>query len=208
MRRQPLPAAEKASDRDRFRALFERYYLSLPSFFSRKGISKDDSLELAQETFLRAYQSLGSFRGEASEASWLFTIASNVWKNALRGRAAAKRSAAEVRLDESRTEASLEAQESEDAPESPTLQTSRLKAAEQDPLDQALRSEQTRLLYEAIEDLPPQMRRIVMLRIVQDLKYSEIAAVAQVSVQTVRSQLHAARERLRSQLKEGFPGLS
>jgi RNA polymerase sigma-70 factor (ECF subfamily) len=54
----------------------------------------------------------------------------------------------------------------------------------------------------ALQDLPEQMRRCFILRFDQQLRYREIAAVMQISIQTVKSHLHQARERLKAILAE------
>ncbi len=68
-------------------------------------------------------------------------------------------------------------------------------------------SERRRLLKSAIDELPPQMRRCVLLRVYQDMSYRDIAAAADVSVSTAKSQVSLARGRLRSLLTEHYPEL-
>src|SRR5206468_721278 len=65
----------------------------------------------------------------------------------------------------------------------------RLRASAEGPLDLVLTEEREERLYRAMADLPPQMRRCVMLRVVGDLKYREIAVILRVSVDTVKAHL-------------------
>jgi RNA polymerase sigma-70 factor (ECF subfamily) len=152
------------------RKLFDRHYEEAFRFFIRRGFGKEEARDLAQETFLRALRGLESLRDPASARTWLFSIATNVLRNELRRRAAHKRNSEE----ESRE----------------------IRQEDEDTLDQ----ERRELLAAAVRGLPPQMRRALLLRFASNLKYREIAAVMQVSIDTVKSQLAQARARLRKQL--------
>jgi RNA polymerase sigma-70 factor (ECF subfamily) len=171
-----------------FDRLIERYYRPVSYFFSNRGFSIEESRDLAQETFLGVYKGLDRFRGDASVETWLFKIAANIWRNAIRSRSAEKRDGLEISADA--------AEETGLAGESGF-----------DPLDGALSDERVRLLREAIEVLPAQMRRCLLLRVDHDMKYREIAAVLQISIQTVKSQLFQAKERLKERLAAHFPEL-
>jgi RNA polymerase sigma-70 factor (ECF subfamily) len=67
-----------------------------------------------------------------------------------------------------------------------------------------LAGEQRAVLRQALAELPPKMRRCVLLRIDQDLKYREIAALLRVSIETVKSQLSQARDRLEAEVGRYF----
>jgi RNA polymerase sigma-70 factor (ECF subfamily) len=164
------------------RKLFDRHYEEAFRFFIRRGFGKEEARDLAQETFLRAIRGLESLRDPASARTWLFSIATNVLRNELRRRAAHKRNSEE--------ESREIRQEDEDA----------LEAEAPDVLDGLLDQERRELLAAAVRGLPPQMRRALLLRFASNLKYREIAAVMQVSIDTVKSQLAQARARLRKQL--------
>lgn len=174
-----------------FQLLFERYYRSIHFFFTNRGFSKEDARDLTQETFLRAYKGVEAFRNEASYKTWLFRIASNIWRNAIRSRNAAKRDAKEVSLEE----------HLEGGRPVPPDSASRERGS---PLSQILTDEAILQLQRALNDLPAQMRRCVKLRLFQELKYREIAELLQLSIETVKSQLHQARQRLREQLRGYF----
>src|SRR5687768_11300054 len=81
--------------------LFRQYYRPVLAFFARRGFSAEESRDLAQETFLRVYKNWASFRGESSEVTWLFQIATNLYRNTIRSRSALKRDRQEVPLEES-----------------------------------------------------------------------------------------------------------
>ena len=183
------PQAEKEAH---FERLFQRYYRPVSYFFTNRGFSIEECRDLTQETFIGVYKGMDRFRAESSVETWLFRIAANIWRNALRSRSAEKRDGTEISLatwDDSGREISVS--EVDDSPV-------------RGPLDEALAGERLRLLREAIEELPAQMRRCLLLRIDRDMKYREIAALMQISVDTVKSQLFQAKERLKQRLAHQF----
>ncbi len=176
-----------------FDNLFECYYLAVVEFFTRRGFSLDDGRDLAQDTFVRVHKGLSRFRGGTSVESWLFTIAANVWRSALRDRTAGKRDAPEVSLEAILEIGGL-----------PLLDpgASRDSAG---PLADYLDRERLERLRLGLAELPPQMRRCLLLRIDQHLKYREIAKTLKISIQTVKSTLFQARERLKQELAPHYP---
>jgi len=181
---------------EEFRRLFERYFRPLFYFFRNRGIPPEDCRDLTQETFMRVYKSMGRFRGEASVQTWLFQIATNLWRNQVRYDRAGKREAKEV---------SVESAMEKGQPIPADLSLAR-GAHTRGPLAGLLADEKVELLRRALADLPPQMRRCVLLRIDQNLKYREIAGVMQISIDTVKSQLSQARQRLGEELGFYFDG--
>jgi RNA polymerase sigma-70 factor (ECF subfamily) len=171
-----------------FRRLIGFYHHPVQRFFARRGFSSDDCLDLTQETFLGIYTGLSSFRRDASFDTWLFKIAMNVLLKRRRRQGAHKRAGEEVALEE--------AGEREDAA-GPTDESPA-------PADQLLGKERSRLLRQAVEKLPPQMRRCLLLRVYQDLKYREIADVMSLSIETVKAHLYQARARLQTELGSYF----
>lgn len=84
--------------------LFQRYYRPVVFFFRRRGFSSEESRDLAQETFLRVSKRWDSFRGESAVETWLFQIASNLYKNTLRSQATQKRETQDVSLEHALSE--------------------------------------------------------------------------------------------------------
>jgi len=175
-----------------FRTLFDRFYWPLFRFFEHRGFSTEECQDLIQETFIRVYRGIETFRGEARWEHWLFRIAANTAIKALRHRAAAKRAGHEVPL------------EVEEEGDSPALATGESARGTAEPLRQLLGKEMKDLLVKAIEGLPGQMRRCVRLRVLQDLDYDEIAEILQLSPSTVKVQLFKARKRLQMELGSSF----
>ena len=81
-----LIARARGGDEEAFRLIFERYTRPVISFIFYMVGRREAAEELAQETFLRAYKSIGSLREEANLSSWLFGIARNVAREDADGR--------------------------------------------------------------------------------------------------------------------------
>jgi len=135
-----------------------------------------DAQDAAQDAFVKAYLSLGTFRAQAAFSTWLHRIAVNAAVDMTRRRG--KRAAL-----------------------APDLAT---PAA--DPLaDGAERVEIQQRIHRAIAALPVEQRAVVVLRDVQGCSYEEIAEVVKVPIGTVRSRLSRARETLRVMLHDLAP---
>lgn len=176
-----LQSAPREED---FRRLFDLYYPRVVHFFARRGFPPQDCQDLTQETFLGIYKGIGTFRRDARFETWLFTIATNAWRKRLRHGTAGKREGQEVPL------------EPEGAAPPDT--------AEPPADEEMLRRERSRRLREAVEKLPEQMRRCLTLRVYQEMKYREIAALLRLSPETVKVHLFQARRRLREELGPYF----
>lgn len=162
-----------------FRRFFETYYRPVASFFASRGVSAEISEELTQDTFLRVYRGLPYFRHEANVETWLFRIARNVWLNSVRSHAASKRRAEEV----------------------PLKGLVSLPSADPSPLHETLSRERSEQLNLAIAQLPTKMRRCVLLRL-QGWRPGDIAAVLQISPETVKTHLQRGQYKLGQSLLE------
>jgi RNA polymerase sigma-70 factor (ECF subfamily) len=139
--------------------------------------------DAAQEAFIRAYQSLGSFRG-GSFRSWLLRVVSNLCYDELRRRMR-------------RPATSFEEFGEVDEEANPAL----INGAES-PEDSAERLELMRYLQQAITSLPPDQRMVLVLSDVEGMDYAAVAAAVDIPVGTVKSRLSRARARLRDLLQE------
>lgn len=168
-----------------FRTLFDQYYRPIFNFFANRGFDAEDCCELTQETFLAAYASRESFRGDSRVETWIFSIAKNVWRRIVRDRNREKRKAEEISLDELMVERPLE-------------------TVTENPLQRVLEEERIRLMRNALEELPELMHACVVLRIDQGLSYNEIAVAMRISVNKVKTQLFQARAKLKRRLAKHF----
>lgn len=169
-----------------FRRLVQEYGAAIEQFFRLRRFSPEEAEDLAQDTLLNVYRGIHTFRHDASPKTWLLGVAKHVWHNELRRRSAVKRTAMEVPLGD---------------PEDGEEQVSLLIEADE-LINALLHEERRRLIVQELRKLPPQMRRCMLLRVLQNLKYEEIASVLRISSQTVRSHLFQARQRLKQMLEE------
>jgi RNA polymerase sigma-70 factor (ECF subfamily) len=170
--------------------LLKKYQRRIQRFFAKKGISEEEARDLTQETFLRVYRTGAQLDNRQQLEAWLLEVADNVRSNALRARTALKRTAVVVSLDEP---------DENGAPRREVASEN-----EQGPEADAIAKEKIALLRQALGELPDQMRRCVLLRVHQDLKYKEIATTMNVSIDTVKTHLHNAKARLRDLLEPHF----
>jgi RNA polymerase sigma-70 factor, ECF subfamily len=148
----------------------------------------EEARDLTQETFLRAFQSISRFRGEANLKTWLYRIAVNQARNRWRWWRRRRREAT-VSLDGS------------DRPDEQSL-TGRLQnEAAVDPEQETLAREREEQLREALFGLRPSYREAVILRDVEGFSYEEIAETLQINIGTVKSRLARGRLELRKKLE-------
>ena len=148
----------------------------------------EEARDLTQETFLRAFLSIGRFRGEADLKTWVYRIAVNQARNRWRWWRRRRREAT-VYLDAPEAE--------REEPLSANLPDTR----GQDPEQETLARERQRALVEALLGLRRPYREVVILRDVEGLSYGEIAATLDISIGTVKSRLSRGRLELRRKLE-------
>jgi len=135
-----------------------------------------EAQDAAQEAFLRVWQALPNFRGQAQFRTWLYRIVTNVCYGRL------------PRLRRQFTD--LGDMEIGEVPDE----------SQTDPATHVEAAEQRAFLWQQIEALPESYRVLVLLRYQQDLPYEEIASVLSLPLGTVKTGLFRARARLRAAL--------
>ena len=174
-----------------FRRLYDTFYDPVRYFLAKRVSSREDCLDLTQETFLRVYRGLEGYRGDAQFGTWVFRIAYNTYLKWLR----------RLKIEEASSEASIRG--SDEAEIAAWEYDERIAvSAERSPLEKTLRVERRQVLRRAIDELPDQMRRCTQLRIYQDLSYREIAVVIRRSIETVKVHLFQARKKLKDSFGE------
>jgi RNA polymerase sigma-70 factor, ECF subfamily len=163
-----------------FRRLVDRYSDSLAGFVSRLIGSRDDMEDVVQETFIRAYRALGSFRGDAPFKTWLYRIALHA---SLRHREQTTR----------RTERFV-----------PVSDEGREQPVSREPLadDHAEMGETREMLSTAFHKLNQDDRTIVVSYYFADMTCEEIAQIIGSTQGAVKTRLHRARARLKALLEE------
>jgi RNA polymerase sigma-70 factor, ECF subfamily len=166
-----------------FDKLVRRYERTVYNVAYRLCGSPDDAADIAQEAFVRAWNNLKSFRGEAQFSTWIHRIVTNVFLDDRKK----KRSRPTTSLDESvdLDENSVARQYEDHAPGPAAL-------AEGD--------ERRRILEKAIHTLPETQRIMIVMYHTQGLAYEEIAEITDLPIGTVKSRLNRARLALRDRL--------
>lgn len=172
----------RQGDTQAFEVLVERYQTKVYNLALRMCGNEDDAFDLAQDAFIRAWKSLGSFQFESAFSTWLFRLTSNLCLDYLR----AKKRRAAVSLTMSGEE---DEQAQLDVPD-PAMT----------PEEAVLASEDKAILMEAINSLSADYRQIITLRAINDLSYAEIARILQIQEGTVKSRLSRARAELKNKL--------
>ena len=173
----------QAGDQAAFNALVLKYQQRVLKLVSRYVRDPEEALDVAQEVFIRAYRALKGFRGDSAFYTWLYRIAVNAAKNAI---GAATRNPVEGGLDV-------------DDPE--LVEVQRRMTDEATPERLLYTEELKETINRAIEELPSELRRAILLREVKGLSYEEIAQVMGSPVGTVRSRIFRAREAVAQSIK-------
>ncbi len=164
-----------------YNGLVLRYQRQVYSLAFRMLGNAEDAGDLVQDTFLRAYNALASFRQDASFLTWLYKIASNLCIDHLRSRKAKGALSLDVEVEEGREPAA--------------------DARSSAPEDSAIREAVNDVLHQAILNLPEKYRLVVVMRHLQDMSVDEIAGVLELPPGTVKTHLFRAREMLRGRLR-------
>ncbi len=170
-------------DKKAFDMLVLKYQNRIVQLVSRFISNREDALDVAQETFIKAYRALPNFEGKSAFYTWLYRIAVNTAKNwsIARSRRPAKRESELSEAEQYEFESTMKDQASPD------------RLVMKDELEKAL--------YSSIEALPEELRSAIVLREMEGLSYDEIAHVMDCPVGTVRSRIFRARESIHERLE-------
>jgi len=174
-----------------FADLVEKYQHRLFNAVHRMVAHDDDAQELTQEAFVRALQGIRRYRGQSRFYTWLFRIALNLCINHVRR----PRPVALSCL----TDAGQPLGRQADALRELVDQRTR------SPGDQAQLHETHQRALQALAELDPAARAVVVLRDIEQLDYADVAAALDVPVGTVKSRLARARLAIRQRLAEPRP---
>ncbi|HCG77693.1 MAG TPA: RNA polymerase sigma factor RpoE [Oceanospirillales bacterium] len=180
---QQLVARVQKGDRRAFDLLVVKYQHRILSLVGRFVSDHAEAQDVTQEAFIKAYRALPSFRGDSQFYTWMYRIAVNTAKNHLisRGR---KTPTQDIDLDDAAyfaDEANMKDVETPDG----LLQRDQLR----------------KVVFDAIEELPDELRRAVTLRELEGLSYEEIAEAMNCPIGTVRSRIFRAREAIEKKMR-------
>ncbi len=167
----------RGGDRDAFRLFVDTYKDRVAAVVIGMMGPGDEAEDIGQETFIRFYRTIDTFRGDSAVATYLHRIAVNLSLNALK-----RRQRTRVRLAPSEPErlANMASSDQTDRP--------------------ILAAEKRHLVRRAIEQLPPAFRSVIVLRLIEGLSTRETADALDLPLGTVLSRLSRAQSKLRELL--------
>jgi RNA polymerase sigma-70 factor, ECF subfamily len=161
-----LVEACRHGEPDAFRSLFERYKDKVYSVALRYSGDPAIAQDISQDTFLKLFSAIGSFRGESGLESWLYRLVVNRCFDQKRG---ARRLM--PLMDEF---------------------LGALRSPDTSILEDVLRTEMSAQVGSVVASLPPEQRIVIVLRYTQELSYEEIAGILGCSTGTIGSRLNRA----------------
>lgn len=161
-------------DQRAFEALYRTYRPRVYAAILRRVSDRDEADDLAQMIFMRAFQALKGFRGDAAFSTWLTQIALNVCASHLRAQ---------------QTRKALQASDE-------------IHSRHENPEETLRKSRTHEIVVRGIRALPPRYREAMWLRHVQDRSYTEITRTLRVPVGTVKTWLCRARRQLQGEFRK------
>ena len=181
---QILVERAQAGDRHAFDQLVSKYQRKLGRLLSRFIRDSAEIEDVTQEAFVKAYRALPSFRGDSAFYTWLYRIGINTAKNYLVAQGRRAPTSTQFDSEEAETFESADQLRDINTPES-LLMSKQLGAT----------------VNSAIDALPEELRRAIVLREIDGLSYEEIAEMMDCPIGTVRSRIFRAREAVAEKLR-------
>lgn len=170
-------------DKQAFDLLVQKYQFKILKLVNRYVNDPSEAMDVAQESFIKAYRALDKFRGDSAFYTWLYRIAINTAKNHVvsQSRRIIETDVETVDMEQTLTKGNLK---DYSAPEKILLD---------DEIEHAV--------YEVIAHLPKELRTAITLRELEGMSYEEIAGIMACPVGTVRSRIFRAREAIERRIK-------
>jgi RNA polymerase sigma-70 factor, ECF subfamily len=173
----------QCGDEEAFHHLFKRYSRPVLDFIYNMIGDRELAAELMQETFVRAYKNLSNLKETGKFSTWLFGIAKNAVREAIRERQEERRN---VGLDE---------------PSSLQIEDEKIK-----PDEKILNSELNDAIRRVLFDLNEDWRTVFILKFFNHQSYEEISEITGWSMGKVKTDLHRARLEMKRRLQSYLPG--
>lgn len=179
---QALVERVQQGDKKAFNLLVSRYQNKVAGLLTRY-VSRNDIPDVAQESFIKAYRSIESFRGDSAFYTWLYRIAVNTAKNYLAAQGRRPPSEDILAEDAENYDAGIHLRDV-DTPE-----------------NEILSGELKKVVFDTINGMPEDLRNAITLRELEGLSYEDIAEVMGCPVGTVRSRIFRAREIIENKIQ-------
>ena len=191
-RRKPDPDAElvaraKKGDTSAFDELIEKHSPKLYGLVYHMTSNHEDTDDILQDVFAKAYRSIGRFKGKSAFYTWLYSIATNMTLNFLKKR-------------NRRRGLSLDDMDSSIQHDKEFIELT----SKSDPVHETYLGELQLKLNEALQSLSDNHRAVVTMYDIQGIPHTEIAKILGISEGTVRSRLFYAHRQLQSQLGDFY----
>lgn len=180
---QALVERVQKGDKKAFDILVLKYQQRVMNILSRFVRDPYEVQDLAQETFIKAYRALATFRGDSAFYTWVYRIAINTAKNFIvaQGRRPPRD---DVEATEAETYSGAEGMQEQASPERILL-----------------KDEIANMVFSTIDELPDDLKMAITLREIEGLSYEEIAETMSCPIGTVRSRIFRAREAIDEKIK-------
>ena len=182
----------QAGDTEAFDELVTRYRTRIFGMIYNMVHSEQDAWDLAQDSFVKAWKSIKRFRGHSSFYTWIYRIVMNVTIDWLRKK--------QVKGGGSEFDDAIQLKEID--PASKTV-----PKADALPYETMERSEIRARIENAIAQLSPEHRAVILMKEIEDMHYHEIAETLRCSIGTVMSRLFYARKKLQNLLKDVYENI-
>ena len=182
----------QAGNTEAFDQLVTRYRTRVFGMIYNMVHNEQDAWDLAQDSFVKAWKSIGRFRGQSSFYTWLYRIIMNVTIDWLRKKQV-KGAGAEF----------------DDAIQLKEINPASRTVPKADPLPHE-RMEQREIrqrIDAAIAQLTPEHRAVILMKEIEDMQYHEIAEALECSIGTVMSRLFYARKKLQNLLRDLYENI-
>lgn len=171
-----LVSAAKAGDRAAFDELVRRTFVDTFTLARRLTGNEEDGRDVVQDAYLRAWRGIGKFRGEAAFSTWMYRITANAAATNVRRRRRQQADPFEDDLEPADPRTDLQ------------------------PAAMAESAEALERITDALDELPPKLRSVVVLKDVYDLPHEAIAEELGITVAAAKVRLHRGRRKLRDAL--------
>jgi RNA polymerase sigma-70 factor, ECF subfamily len=182
----------QGGETEAFDELVTRYRTRIFGMIYNMVHSEQDAWDLAQDSFVKAWKSIGRFRAQSSFYTWIYRIVMNVTIDWLRKK--------QVKGVGAEFDDSIQMKEID-----PAART--LPKPDALPYEGMQRSEVRAQIDQAIAQLSPEHRAVILMKEIEDMQYHEIAESLGCSIGTVMSRLFYARKKLQNLLKDVYENI-